>query len=43
MQFCLHGLKKTGLDQTIIGLIYTKVTNNFKANSDVNADGLFVI
>lgn len=31
MQFCLHGLKKTNLDQAVIVAVYNKVTNYFKA------------
>lgn len=43
MQFCLHGLKKLQLEQSLIAAVYTKVTNSFKANSDVNPDGLYAI
>lgn len=43
MQFCLHGLKKTTLEQTIIMSVYNKVTTYFKAISDVNADGFYAI
>jgi hypothetical protein len=43
MQFCLHGLKKTLLDQNVIMSVYNKVTNYFKAIKDVNADGFYAI
>lgn len=43
MQFCLHGLKSSQVDEAITAEVYKKVVSNFKAKSDVNADGLYAV